>query len=242
MAASKITGKYTGVARDIEMIVVNMSNALGLVTGLQMSDAYLKIRRHIQKYNSRKDCIIQMSIGYPIDSQEIKNLDTKAFFGLFRLKNVIVVASAGNKNPDKVITSVPQRYLHNAGVLRSLSKRFVVVGAYNQEGNGNAIFQTAPFVKVSGPDPSLVASALQAQYGYLGAGDPDPLGLRSGTSFTSPAVTGTMAMWLAAGIFTIDNIVEGMYKLAYNRTEKGPNVLYNGITEDDWARTLNKGP
>ncbi|KAK6519084.1 hypothetical protein TWF281_003772 [Arthrobotrys megalospora] len=233
--ASKIAGRIAGVARNVEMVIVRMNNGLGLMNLPQSSDAFLQIRDHIQMYNSDKNCIINLSTSYLVDDYGSRNLDTKVIWPLWELENVILVVSAGNGEKDQKIDTSPAQYLGSPGMENMFGKKFVVVGAYNQT-NGDAVYQTAPFVKVTGPDPSQVAGPIDIQHGYHGNPGAGGLLIDSGTSFAVPAVTGTLAMWLGAEIFTIDNVVEEMYKLAYKRKHNGPNVLYNGIKEEQWPK------
>ncbi|KAK6347466.1 hypothetical protein TWF718_005308 [Orbilia javanica] len=237
---SKIVGKGIGTAPDAEIVMVASRDGRGIGTNGHFLYTFLEIRRHIETYNSHKNCIINISSTWPNVTEYAKR-----FFLLFmnwaKRKNVILVMAAGNEKPGTPITGYPAAILNEKKYEEQYWKRFVVVGGFDMSGKRNLVQQSAPYVKVSAPSWQILAAAPFADP-YVGYGvayhPPTKSGLRktSGTSYSTPTVSGMIATWISAGVFTIDNVVEGMYELAYNRTLDGPKVLYNGIKPSQWPK------
>ncbi|KAK6532914.1 hypothetical protein TWF281_007085 [Arthrobotrys megalospora] len=152
---------------------------------------------------------------------------------VLELRNVIIVMASGNESPNIDIRRIPQVYASDKNFMKRYSSRFVVVGGSDPV-DGLNLYQKAPFMKVWAPATCRVAFD-SMYFGNSPSGNPfkgnSHYKIRGGTSYAAPAVSGTIAMWLSAGVYNINNVVEGMYRLAYKRNGRGPPVLYNGITE-----------
>ncbi|KAK6498197.1 hypothetical protein TWF506_004436 [Arthrobotrys conoides] len=238
---SKIVGKFSGVAPGAELIIVRYNDGRGIFSAVQASGLLVRIREHIETYNSKRDCIINMSISWFLTDDNYQKIVLASFLNWAKKRGVIIVTAAGNGNPNEKISGWPQGLLHEDFYRNRYENTLVVVGGMDIKRGSGPIFQSAPFVKVSAPATGVFAAGpTRDPYGQPLASPRSlslapryirTLGLQpvSGTSFAAPMVAGMIAIWLGTGIFTSDNVVKGMYDLAYNRTEKGPNVLYNGF-------------
>ncbi|KAK6495095.1 hypothetical protein TWF481_003123 [Arthrobotrys musiformis] len=237
--ASKIAGGYVGIAPRVEMVIVKAMDGTGALSSLLVADMFRKIRNHIVDVNSDKFCIINISMVWTGLNKVAKEIFMSLLSRNLSKGGVIIVAGAGNGSPQTPISTFPQDLMFDENFRKTYGDRFVVVGGYDVKENIDKIFQSADFVQVSGPSPAAVAVPLQDPYMGRSAIFVKPnskgLGWRHGTSFSTPAVTAMIAMWISSGVFTVDNVVQGMYDLAYNRTKNGPKALWNGITEEQMA-------
>ncbi|KAF3099682.1 hypothetical protein TWF706_006333 [Orbilia oligospora] len=236
--ASQLVGKTFGIVPQAEIVVVDSYDGRNLNTRAVFIQTFVAIRHHIATKNYGKNCIVNICAGW-------NDLDIYAqrFFEVFlhwaKSNNVIVVVPSGNFPVNIKIDSYPAKIFHDDAKKEMFWKNFVVVGGIDMTGQQENIFQTAPYVKVSAPATRIwVAGPLENPNFGLGPrlypSNSEGFRLAGGTSFAAPLVSGMIAMWLGAEIFTTNNVIEEMYKLAYNRTENGPNVLYNGISPAQW--------
>ncbi|KAF3314400.1 hypothetical protein TWF173_004742 [Orbilia oligospora] len=235
---SQLVGKTFGFVPQAEIVVVDIYDGRGLSNRGLFIQAFVAIRHHITTKNYGKNCIVNICAAW-------NDLDpyAESFFEVFlhwaNIHKVIVVVPSGNFPVNVKIDSYPAKLLHDDAKKDIFWKQLAVVGGIDMTGQQESIFQTAPFVKVSAPATRIwVAGPLENSNFGLGPRLPpsnrEGFRLVGGTSFAAPLVSGMIAMWLGAEIFTTNNVIEEMYKLAYNRTENGPNVLYNGISPAQW--------
>ncbi|KAF3908770.1 hypothetical protein ABW21_db0203444 [Orbilia brochopaga] len=235
---SKIVGKWTGVARNAQVVVVNLVDGSGDASQNLGIDALSRVYDHIKKENSAKNCIINLSWQWYLKrwqkfAVDMARIEEKLLMAMLDLGNVIVVAAAGNRELKR--GDLPA-YL----ATKADWKKFVVAGGYNPY-SGQQLHGRAPFIRVSAPSELVMAATTPLESERLYRDGKIDLEQRAwqlcfvdGTSFATPMVAGQIAAWLGAGIYTIDNVVENMYRLAYSRVDDGPPALWNGITKDKW--------
>ncbi|KAF3212930.1 Secreted subtilisin-like serine protease sub5 [Orbilia oligospora] len=236
--AGQLVGKTIGIVPQVEIVVVDIFDGRNLSTRAIFIQIFVAIRHHITTKNYGKNCIINMCTSW--DNTDIyAQRFFEAFLHWAKSNKVIVVVPSGNFPPNVPINSYPASLFHDDAKKEMFWKQLVVVGGVDMTGQQENIFQTAPYVKVSAPATRVWVAGLLEEPGF-GPGQPsypstiEGLRLEGGTSVAAPLVSGMIAMWLGAEIFTTNNVVEEMYKLAYNRTENGPNILYNGISPAQW--------
>ncbi|KAK6334431.1 hypothetical protein TWF730_003645 [Orbilia blumenaviensis] len=182
-------------------------------------------------------------VKYFVFQRGVQEMLDEVIDRIMELPNTFFVTAAGNDAPDVPISDSPavlgSKYYEK-------QPRFIVVGGYNPL-DGESIFQKAKFVEVSAParfvnapvrwkngdyEDWTLKTPPEATFDFYSKHE---FTAARGTSLAVPAVSGMIAAWLSIG-FKIEDIAPLMKRLAYERIQGGPKVLYNGVPISRWPR------
>ncbi|KAF3132699.1 hypothetical protein TWF703_007165 [Orbilia oligospora] len=224
MVAASIVGKNKGTAPSASLVPVKVQNGRNTTPAFAEIDALLKVYDHMyEQYLKKKDSWPGFVINYSYaiyslsDGREelykeiLQALEAPELKGYF-------VAPAGNGEPDNPIVHYPAVLKANPTAQLPLTHLVVVGGIDTTTGLNN--YQTADYVNLFAPGTGL-------RYVTPARG----LATMGGTSFAVPLAAGLLATLLSRGV---ENPVQQMEEWSYPRHQKGPNVIWNGITKDMW--------
>ncbi|KAK6362768.1 hypothetical protein TWF730_000223 [Orbilia blumenaviensis] len=249
---TKIAGRTSGIARKASIVMVAIRDGEFLMSLASILDGLMKMYDHIQKYNSNRPCIINISArltavftptgqesGTNLRILKLENNIMKRLLERFtNLKNVVIVTGAGNDKPGTPINSYPQvlpRFFPNSKV--------VVVGAASVDGLNMAQYDdTIPnFVWAPGQGVLQISDPdLMPWDKYPNLVQPGP----GGTSIAAAATSGLLATFLARDTGEpedrIERGIELLLKLSWKRNPKGVPIIHNGITPAQWPQSMRE--
>ncbi|KAF3244333.1 hypothetical protein TWF217_009733 [Orbilia oligospora] len=224
MVAASIVGKNKGTAPSASLVPVKVQNGRNTTPAFAEIDALLKVYDHMyEQYLKKKDSWPGFVINYSYAIYSLSDGREELYKEILQaleapeLKGYFVVP-AGNGEPDNPIVHYPAVLKANPTAQLPLTHLVVVGGIDTTTGLNN--YQTADYVNLFAPGTGL-------RYVTPAKG----LAIMGGTSFAVPLAAGLLATLLSRGV---ENPVQQMKEWSYPRHQKGPNVIWNGITKDMW--------
>ncbi|KAK6529983.1 Secreted subtilisin-like serine protease sub4 [Orbilia ellipsospora] len=239
----KVAGKDGGIAQEAEIVVVSHVDGYQDANDLTLLDSLLKMYDHIRSRNANRPCVVQLAIIFTRDEEELVRTDSVGVFAratteafgdalkeLLKLENVILVASAGNLDPDQPI----QHYPAVLGADKTI-KNIVVVGAATEDNRNLYQYDDSFENFVWAPGQSVVTI-----YAPI-TGQPELMGYQSdsGTSIASAAVSGILSVFLSRDTNPVlknrmEDAVSTLKRFAFERINDGVPVIHNGILSYQW--------
>lgn len=171
-------GKYKGAAPGCHLAVLKVLDRFGNGNKEDVLKAFDWILRNRQRYNIR---IVNISVGTTYRTRSEQDVLVKGVEKLWD-EGLVVVAAAGNQGPDPGSVTAP-----------GCSKKIITVGSSDMLSGKRAVSGRGPtFECVCKPD--LVAPGKNIMACSPGAGN--LYSMKSGTSMSTPLVSGTIALAL----------------------------------------------
>ena len=171
-------GKYKGAAPGCHLAVLKVLDRFGNGNKEDVLKAFDWILRNRQRYNIR---IVNISVGTTYRTRSEQDVLVKGVEKLWD-EGLVVVAAAGNQGPDPGSVTAP-----------GCSKKIITVGSSDMLSGKRAVSGRGPtFECVCKPD--LVVPGKNIMACSPGAGN--LYSMKSGTSMSTPLVSGTIALAL----------------------------------------------
>ena len=171
-------GKYKGAAPGCHLVVLKVLDRFGNGNKEDVLKAFDWILRNRQRYNIR---IVNISVGTTYRTRSEQDVLVKGVEKLWD-EGLVVVAAAGNQGPDPGSVTAP-----------GCSKKIITVGSSDMLSGKRAVSGRGPtFECVCKPD--LVAPG--SQITACAPGLPYSYGIKSGTSMSTPRISGAIACLL----------------------------------------------
>ena len=171
-------GKYTGIAPGASIVALKVLDRMGNGSRDTLLQAFLWLERHGREYGIR---IVNISVGTTCSS---KNQDDRLLNGVDALwdQGLVVVAAAGNKGPCPGSITAP-----------GCSKKIITLVSSDMINGKEAVSGRGPtFECVFKPD--IVAPGYRIT--SCSSGSAAGYGIKSGTSMSTPFVSGAIALLL----------------------------------------------
>ncbi|KAF5681447.1 hypothetical protein FCIRC_5535 [Fusarium circinatum] len=222
--ASKALGSTVGVAPKANLVAVKLQ-----LTSWSLLKAWQAVVLDVQQNRLQGKAVVsnsKASIGWTVDRNEkwfrdaletlLKNLEAL---------DVVVVSSSGNFGTHIDVSTYPSLFADRTPI--------IVTGAVDNKGNLARFSQGGPLVTTTAPGVAVKCAAMSGTSAYQ-AGEES-----TGTSFSTPAVTGLAAYFLSLDSLrprlqvpgsVARNVKALIQEHHYARVSGGPKVAWNAQT------------
>ncbi|KAK6361583.1 hypothetical protein TWF730_005303 [Orbilia blumenaviensis] len=248
---SKLASPFIGFSRWSNVVVVKIQSGRNSVTPLNDLESLLKIydnfeyRMDQEQYDRIKGAVIVHTRSFLFRRHDAFE---RAYLYLLQEileflggKNVYFFTATEGGTPDQEIKRHPAALiLAGQRVSSRAFTKATVVGGISQRTKLN-VFQTDPNIKIYAPATKIwapvICDPLSAHRFDAETGLEATLRKFSGPSYATAHAASMCALFMSRGW---QNPLERMEELAYNRTENGPKVIWNGIKRAAQRRALDR--